>query len=228
MRVQLNTGYQSKAPGQKQKLMTQEEIDEQKRIQFYAAGVTAWFNSSLEYSKSILTLSAGGIGILITLITTVGLDSAEALVLHCFAIICFLIALISILIVFLRNKTYIEEILSGKNTNNDPVLSILDVMAKWTFGLGVVFTAIIGISTAIHSYTTKEKIMANETRSKVGTMDSFNRAAVLQPATDVTKSFNGAANLQPQTGSSSTGASATPSPTTTGNTNTQNQSGKKK
>ncbi|MEQ1485683.1 hypothetical protein [Methyloglobulus sp.] len=202
--------------------MTQEEIDEQERIEYYAASVTAWFNSSLEYSKSILTLSAGGIGILITLITTFGLDSAEALVLHCFAIICFLIALISTLIVFQQNKTYIEEIQSGKNTSNDPVLSILDVIVLWAFGLGVVFTAIIGISTAIHSYTTKEKIMANETRSKVGTMDSFNRAAALQPATRAT-------NSQPQTDSSSTGASTTTSSSTkTGNTNTQNQSVEKK
>lgn len=208
--------------------MTREEIDEQKRIEYYAASVTAWFNSSLEHDKSILTLSAGGIGILITLLTTVGLDSAEALVLYFCAIICFLIALISILIVFRRNNTYIEKILSGKSTSIDPVLSILDAMAKWAFGLGVVFTAIIGMSTAIHSYTTKEIIMANETGSKIGA-GSYNGVSRIQPSTE-TRSFNGVANLQPQAGSSSTGTSAAiPSPASaTGNSNTQNQSGKKK
>ena len=55
--------------------MAQNEIDEQKKIEFYAASVAAWYESSLEHDKSLLTLSAGGIGLLITLLTTVGLGS---------------------------------------------------------------------------------------------------------------------------------------------------------
>lgn len=214
--------------------MTQEDVDNQKRIEFYAASVAAWFNSSLEHDKSLLTLSAGGIGLLITLLTTVGLHSAEALVLYVSAIASFVVALISILFVFRRNQTHIEEILSGKNTGSDPILSRLDVTAKLAFGAGVVFSAVIGISTAIHSYTSKEKVMANETKKSTGAVplrESFNGATNLQPGTDFTRSFNGVSNLQPQSGAETSGTSAAPttSSTNAGGANAQapGDSGKK-
>lgn len=137
------------------------------RIEYYSASVNAWFNTSLEHDKSLLALSAGGIGLLITLLTTVGLSSAGALVLYIGAITSFVVALVAILIVFRRNRPYIEEILLGKSTSNDALLTKLDVTALWAFGFGVAFTAFIGIAAAIHSYSTKEKTMGNETTKKM-------------------------------------------------------------
>lgn len=193
--------------------MTPEEIAHQKEVEYYASSVNAWFNTSLEHDKSILTLAAGGIGLLITLLTTVGLLSAEALVLYVGAITSFLVALVSVLVVFRRNRTYIEQVLAGKAGGNDPMLAKADSIALWAFGVGVVFTAVIGIATAIHSYTSKEKTMANEASKPSQTVlaqESFNNAANLQ------KSFNGASNLQPQpiasTAAPTTSASATASP----------------
>lgn len=180
--------------------MTVEEIENQKRVEYYAASVNAWFNTSLEHDKSLLTLSAGGIGLLLALLTTVGLSSAEALILYIGAIVSFVVALVAILVIFRRNRTHIEDILSGKSISNDPLLTKLDATALWAFGIGVLFTAIIGIAAAVHSYSTKEKTMANETTKSTGTVsvcDSFNGASNLQPSTDITKSFNGASNIQP-------------------------------
>lgn len=187
--------------------MTPEEIENQKRVEYYAAIVNAWFNTSLEHDKSLLTLSAGGIGLLLTLLTTVGLSSTEALVLYIGAIASFVVALVAILVVFRRNRTHIEVILSGKSTSNDPLLTKLDTTALWAFGIGVLFTAIIGIAAAVHSYTTKEKTMANEPTKKtepVPLRESFNGAGNLQPPTAPAlntilpaPSFNGAADLQP-------------------------------
>lgn len=59
--------------------MSPEEIDDQKRVEYYAASVNAWFNTSLEHDKSLFTLSAGGIGLLITLLTTVELSPLRRL-----------------------------------------------------------------------------------------------------------------------------------------------------
>lgn len=187
--------------------MTSEEIESQKRVEYYAASINAWFNTSLEHDKNLLTLSAGGIGLLLTLLTTVGLSSAEALVLYICAITSFVVALVAILVVFRRNRTHIEDILSGKSTSNDPLLTKLDATALWAFGIGVLFTAIIGIAAAVHSYSTKEKTMTNETTKKTETVplrESFNGANNLQPSTDFKKSFNGAGNLQPQPAASTT------------------------
>lgn len=180
--------------------MSPQEIEDQKTVEYYSAAVTAWFNSALEHDKSILTLAAGGIGLLITLLTTVGISTAEALVLYILAIVCFVVALVSVLIVFRSNKDHIESILAGKETSTDPSLARVDVVAIWAFGLGVVLTSVIGISAAVHSFTTKEKSMATEaskTTQPAPLNESFNGAAKLQPTNDFTKSFNGAANLQP-------------------------------
>lgn len=207
--------------------MTQKEIDDQKKVEFYAASVAAWYVSSLEHDKSILTLSAGGIGLLITLLTTVGLGTAEALVLYVGAITSFVVSLVSVLFVFRGNQRHIQDILKGINQGADPVLSKLDATAIWSFGIGVVFTAVIGISAAIHSFSSKEKNMANETSKTTETVplrESFNGVANLQSGTDLGKSFNGAGNLQPQQTTQTTSSSTT----TASNSNTQNQSSRGK
>ncbi len=208
--------------------MTPQEIEDHKRIEYYSAAVTAWFNTALEHDKSILTLAAGGIGLLITLLTTVGLSTAEALVLYILAIGCFVVALVSVLIVFRDNKIHIENILTGKETGTDPCLAKVDGVAIWAFGLGVVLTAVIGVSAAIHSFTTKEKLMAtesNKTTQPTSINESFNGAARIQPTSDFTKSFNGAANLQPQPAASapvSQSTTAASTPTTTPPAQTSN------
>jgi hypothetical protein len=35
--------------------------ESQKRVEYYATSVNAWFNTSLEHDKSILTLAAGAL-----------------------------------------------------------------------------------------------------------------------------------------------------------------------
>jgi len=191
--------------------MAQEDLNNQKQIEFYAAGANAWFNSSLEHDKSLLALSAGGIGLLITLLTTIGLHSVVELVLYCGAIINFVVTVISTLRIFRLNQTYLVKILKEQNVGSDPVLSRYDLIAQWTFGIGAVFTAFIGISAAIHSYTLKENVMAPNSKKSPGTVsvgDSFNGANNLQPGADFTRSFNGAGNLQPQSGSGIPNSSA--------------------
>lgn len=181
--------------------MTPEEIKNQKEVEFYAASVNAWFNTSLEHDKSLFTLSAGGIGLLLTLLTTVGLSSAESLVLYIGAILSFLSAIIAILLIFRCNRAHIEKIISGESEINDPILKRLDAIVLWSFGIGVLFTAVIGISAAINSYSTKEKNVTNETTKSKNSKplnESFNGAKNLQPSIYLTNSFNGAANLQPK------------------------------
>jgi hypothetical protein len=42
-------------------------MSDDKEVEYYAAQANAWFNTKLEYDKSILVLSAGAIGLLIKL-----------------------------------------------------------------------------------------------------------------------------------------------------------------
>jgi hypothetical protein len=183
--------------------MSPDEIRQEKEVEFYAAGVTAWYNTSLEHDKSLFGLSAGGIGLLITLLTTVGVSSACLLGLYIAAILCFLASLCVLLVIFRRNRTHIEQVLSGTAPRSDPWLERLDLAAILAFGAGVIFTAVVGISAAVNSLIDKkEKAMANETKINSSTRafvgDSFNKLSNLKPGTDLGKSFNGVGNLQPQ------------------------------
>lgn len=190
--------------------MTPEEIKHQKEVEYYSASVNAWFNTSLEHDKSVFTLSAGGIGLLLTLLTTVGLSSTESLVLYIAAILSFLLAIVAVLFIFRYNKNYIEKIISGESETNDPALKWLDLISLWSFGVGILFTSVIGISAAISSYSTKEKEMKNETQNSTPLSEGFNGAKNLQPSIYQNNSFNGAKNLQPNPATSTTTTGSAP------------------
>ena len=195
--------------------MTEDEVRQHKEIEFYASNVDAWFATSLEHDKSVLALSAGGIGLLLTLLTTVGLSSAWALVLYILALASFVVALVTVLFVFRHNRSYIEQVVTAKAGKSDPVLSSADTIALLAFGLGVVLSAIIGIGTAVQSYTSKEPSMSNESKTTgqpAPLRESFNGASNLRPSTAVNKSFSGAANLAPQAPPASAPAAPAASP----------------
>jgi hypothetical protein len=70
--------------------MTPEENKEEerlKKVEYYAATVNAWYNSTLEHDKSLLTLSAGGIGILITILTAVGISYRYEIIFYFISIV---------------------------------------------------------------------------------------------------------------------------------------------
>ena len=125
--------------------------DDQKFVEFYAANVTAWLNTKFEHDKSLLTLSAGGIGLLITLLTTTGVKSIESLVLYIVALVAFISCLGTLLWIFRRNARHLEGVIQGSETS-DSLLVVLDTVALASFLLGVLLSAIIGVSTAVHSY----------------------------------------------------------------------------
>jgi hypothetical protein len=44
----------------------EEETARAKDVEFFAAGVNAWYNTALEHDKSIFALAAGSIGLLVS------------------------------------------------------------------------------------------------------------------------------------------------------------------
>jgi len=166
-----------------------------KDIEFYSASVAAWYNSSLEHDKSLLTLSAGGIGLLISFGD--GLKSQWSFTLYVLAIISFIVSLISVLLIFQGNKNHIIKLFSGEDFDN-PYLAWMDKIAMWSFALGVIFAAIIGVSTA-YQQLSKEKAMSGNTpkTTRAVAMESVNGVQLLQ------KSFTGAQQLRPQAAATS-------------------------
>jgi hypothetical protein len=187
--------------------MTEEELQNEKNVAFYAASVEAWLNTSLEYDKSIFALSAGGIGLLITLLTTIGAPSIAILWFYGLGIVCFIASLIMLLVIFRRNRKHIEEVLAANEVVEDLVLKRLDLAVLCAFGAAAVFTATVGVMSAIDSYETKskeprdkEKTVANEKKGQYTTGNVSNES--FNGMSNLTKSFNGLSNVRPQASTS--------------------------
>ncbi len=181
--------------------MEDDDLRKQKEVEFYAAGAAAWYNTSLEHDKSLLTLSMASVGLLITPLTMDGIDSVWRLVLHLSAMFSFILCLSSILLIFKKNGDRIVAIINTDTQAVDPLLAKLDKIAIYAFAAGIVFSSAIGVLATFHTYSTnKEKTMTNANNPKPGgtfAQDSFNGANALN------KSFNQANTLKPATAQSS-------------------------
>jgi len=186
----------------------QKDIMDQKAVEYYAATVEAWYGTRFEHDKSLLTLSAGGIGLLVTLLTTVGVTSAEALILYVVSLLSFALCLIIVLVIFRQNARYLEETVGGKAKSSDPFLAVLDNAAILSFTFGVILTVIIGTSSALNSYSDKAEKMTNKP-VVVSVRDSINGIMKMQPSTDLQRSFNGSSKMEQGSAQSSTEQTST-------------------
>jgi len=192
----------------------------EKDVQYYAAGYNAWFNTSLEHDKSLLTLSAAGIGLLVGLLNASTDISAAGLILNIASIICFITSLFSVLYIFKHNRSHIIEVLNGE-ASSSPVLKTLDTVAILSFGLGVLLAAILGISIAVQTYIRKEIAMSNEHKSRPGIgNDSFERFSSLKPQGSLEKSFTGMSAFKPAPAKPAESSSTPSQPTGQGSSNT--------
>jgi hypothetical protein len=178
--------------------MTEQEKAEKKEIEFYASATTAWFDTKLERDKSLLALSAGGIGLLITLLSAIGIHSTESLILYATALLSFICSLGAVLWIFKRNAAHLEDINRGKE-GGDLLLDLLDNAAIFCFFLGVVLSSIMGVSSALHSFQTQEIQMASGDKGRQMANDSFSGIKNMAPTPTDTRSFSNAANMKPAT-----------------------------
>lgn len=173
---------------------------DQKDIEFYAANINAWFSSAFEKDKSLLTLSSGAIGLLITLLSTIGIQEQYQLYFYIAALIFFLLCIGLVLTIFQANQKHIQKVINGFE-GVDPKLKIIDIFANITFGAGAFLSILIGITAALHSNTERIKNMSNKSIAKttgvVVANDSINGLSNLKPNTILQKSVNGASQLKP-------------------------------
>lgn len=172
-------------------------MSDEKEVAYYSAKVNAWFNTKLEYDKSLLVLSAGAIGLLITLLTTTSVSSTILLVFFVAAIFWFLLCIISILAIFSWNAKHLEELIAGKETNNT-ILVFLDNLSIFAFIVGVILASIFSYIAAENKVNSMVKPMSEKKESNQSiARESYNGARNLAPREIERRSFNGAQNLVP-------------------------------
>lgn len=163
---------------------TDEEIKNLKDVEYFSAMVTAWLNTRLEKDRSLLALSAGAIGLLVTFLTTIGPSSKIEIALYLFAFLFYLITISCILWVFQRNSLHIEQVLS-QDKKSDHLLTILDYMIVYNFILGIVLTMTIGVIASINKIEKGGGEMGNEPKKE----SSLKR---------IDESFSGIGKLKPE------------------------------
>lgn len=148
--------------------------------------ISAWLNTKLERDKQLLTLSTSAIGLLVTLLRTVGVSKFSQILLFGAALIAFLFTVISVIWILGKNANHIEQMLNGYETESRQ-LAFLDRVATISFVIGMVMVVIIGMCSAKISLIEKGTNMnqdniVNTHRESVKTNnDSWNGVNKLRP-----------------------------------------------
>jgi len=128
--------------------MPDDEKANPKDTAYYSALLSAWIQSRMERDRTLITLSSAGIGLLLTLSSTVGPNSKAILALYCLGFLGFTVAIFSCLHIYQRNSRHIERQLTEPPAS-DPTLSRFDRLSWAAFFLGVASVVGIGILSAI-------------------------------------------------------------------------------
>jgi len=196
---------------------------EGKNVAHYSVLLSAWIETKMERDKTLVTLSAAGIGLLVTILTTVGVNNVWVIPLFAISVVAFLVTIWSSLVIYQLNSQHLEDAISG-SSERDPRLEKYDKRSIRAFIIGGISALLIGIlSASIQLNLSEEKIMPKDNKTSQGSSqrvsikESVNGVTGLNPATTSKKSLDGITNLKPQTTQQTS--------QTQGDTSTQSNSG---
>jgi len=171
--------------------MEEKEKNDLKEVEFYSNSVNAWFSTKLEGTKSILAISAGGLGLLITLLTAFGVNNLTELLIYFGSIFCFLISIIFMISVFFRNAKFLSDMNNGKD-ENDKILDLMHNIGLWSFVIGIILAFLIGCSILINTipYNKEDVMQSNDKRKNVKVEKNFNNAQSMKPRRKPDQSTN--------------------------------------
>lgn len=177
---------------------------EGKNIAHYSVLLGAWIQTKMERDKTLVTLSAGAIGLLVTILTTVGVKSIWEIPFFAIAVISFLITIWSSLVIYQLNSKHLEDAIRG-SSERDPRLEKYDKHSITAFIIGSVTALLIGIlSASFQLIKTEEEFMTNKDKSSQSTSKpttlkkSVNGVTLLNPNAKINRSLDGITNLNPQ------------------------------
>jgi hypothetical protein len=181
----------------------------------------------MERDKTLVTLSAAAIGLLVTILTTVGVKSFWEVPFFAVAVVSFLLTIWSSLAIYQLNSKHLEDAIRG-SSEKDPRLEKYDKRSIRAFIVGSVAALIIGLLSAsfqVHkpkdnAMADKENTSQNAGKQTTTLKESVNGITNLNPNNMLKKSLDGITNLSPQ----ATQQPAQPQDQSQNNTPTQSDS----
>ena len=171
---------------------------EGKNIAHYSILLSAWIETKMERDKTLVTLSAAAIGLLVTILTTVGAKHFWEIPLFAFAVISFLVTIWSSLTIYQLNSEHLEEAIRGSSVK-DPRLEKYDKRSVRAFIIGSVATLLIGVSSASYELINPKvnKMTSDNSGKSIILRESIDGVTKLKPSLEK-KSLDGITNLNPQ------------------------------
>lgn len=144
----------------------------QKNEELYKAALPAFFNNELESDKTLLGLSIAAIGFFMALFINKDFHITEMMFITIFiALLSFLLTSAMILLVFIRNKKQLMEIIAKTGeAGEDTMLEFLD---KWKY-----LPFVIGIGSSV-LFTLS--LMFTNIHQKEHNMEQTDKQSVIQP-----------------------------------------------
>jgi hypothetical protein len=115
----------------------------------YSTVLNAWISTRMEKDRMLVTLSAGGIGLLVTLLSTVGPASGWELVGYLGAGLAFGVAIVHGLMIFDRNAVYLEALSKDREQDPDLLIERYDKRLVRAFYIGVGLTGLVAFLTGL-------------------------------------------------------------------------------
>jgi len=141
-------------------------------IAWYSVLLQSWVTTRMERDKSILTLSGGGIGLLVTLLVSFGVKTQCEVLVYFISLTAFIMAVLCALWIFSRNSKYITRLHRNRKEHEaDPLLGMLDRILIGAFITGIVATVALGLVTVQRRQQTEEGA-ASMTLKKDGSSDT--------------------------------------------------------
>lgn len=125
-----------------QKEILEEELMNNKNVEFYSHLVNAWLTTRMEKDKAILTLSTAGLGVLVTFFNNISYANINSLLLYGLSLIFFIVAIISGVWILSENADYCEAVIKEEEPKNEKLIIILDkfLMGGFIIGLSLSIT----------------------------------------------------------------------------------------
>ncbi|MFA9201988.1 MAG: hypothetical protein ACEQSC_00355 [Candidatus Nanopelagicaceae bacterium] len=162
---------------------------EEKEKAYYTSTLNMWYTIRLEKDKQLLTLSVTALGVLVTLLRTLGVSSVIQAIFFAIAVLCFFFTIILILCSLEKSSIYLKQILTDSPVD-EKTLIILDRVATICFGAAMLAVLAIGADSVLNNFH-QEKIVAQESQKpQVQRMVDLGNKQ--------TQGMQGAASLRPQ------------------------------
>lgn len=147
-----------------QKEILEEELINNKHVEFYSHLVNGWITTRMEKDKSILTLSTAGLGVLVTFFNNISYNDITSLLLYGLSLIFFIMAIISGVWILSENADYCEAVINEEEAKNEKLIDILDKSLIYSFILGL-FISIILSFVLIYNKDFQEKQKTNTSKN---------------------------------------------------------------